>query len=1443
MTKLYIFILSVFLLSGHLRFYQVLCIPDKSLVWTSGLPDLYYSSDARNWTNALISAQEFSQTLKKLSAGTGAHSLYGIAADTSRQHFILVDKGSRVIDVLDINAKKIIYFHLGTSPDIGQVAVDWRGRNVYWTDTGYGWIAMKKLPVSLNTHDSTDHRFKVILNKYLQQPSGIAVHPHEFYLFWADKGGSPQIERSNMVGKERRVIIWQGLITPTTLCIDITSERLYWSDPGRGTIEYSNFNGDDRTILRSDPGVHYYGIAIFQESLIYTIPSRKHVGYVSLRESIEGEHIQAILEFQNITLYHVLAYDTDLQPREDYEGCDTDHPEVACDQLCYHAPQDQGRSCLCYDGYDLVLNQKCRADGDILQRHILFTNRNQICAIPISLLGLRQNVERNVSCNIVTSDRYITRFSSDMTNKVVYFTDGTSIYKQKAFDTDKTILYNATSDVTDMDFDWKTNILYWIQRDDRHIYYMNIDTQVVKNTDFDVGNDATTIAVDPYKRQLFWIDKSTESTYQLYKWTISTEKSEEIPVTLLANPTDLEYDRIRQRLLWNDNRGYIGMINTDSTGETKYDINKVTGRDRYAVAMYKNYILASSAESGHFDVIYELGQDQFNITLDNTFNREILDLHVYETALQPMDLEPCERDNNGGCEHICIPDPDVLKCECLLGYKLAKDGKSCITEVLTTNYFIVLDSKHDKIYQIDRTAQTVYTVEIDTSNIPSTITLDSSRNTVVWVDGNNGILKKKKLGMAGEIAVKTGIDHTSAVAIDMSTGNIYVSTDNGIEVINDNKDSTVVIDKTDIEGTVGKLTLHPQAGQMAWYEYGNAGRIMLANMDGSKVEIVLDGQHVGQPDDLTFDLEDADWLFWCDSERDIISKIDLKSYTSTNVYQGRGLKPIAIDIKGSFVYLAPRNERKIVRLNKSTGQNQRVVLESPLFGTFSNFFLYQDNIKAHRLCGDCNGGCSNICLPSGERIKHCRCSNGFDLEADKVTCEHATVCKEDTYNTVEGLNTLEGCCPNSMLHDNVCKPTCLDNYEVSNRYIKCISGVWNHTLNNICRRKNDNTGGSVPVVYIAAAVAGVLILIIVVVVVVCIYRKKMSGGKSDRRRLQESPYTDSEITNSPYASPVGAPSPDPPPRREEVEEVYDDLNEMQMEDVSKLRVALPNGNTWSLDKKEKENGSASDHKERYSRFPGKNGGYITTPDVAVGDDGYLAACSISGGSFHGAPSGESFHGGPSGESFRGGPSGGSFHVNHSDRLFQDGHSGGSLHGISTPPNLPDRPFHGGQSNRSFEASDVEVGDDGYLAASSISGGSFHGGSSGESFHVGPSGESFRGGPSGGSFHVNHSDRSFQDAHSGGSLHGISIQPNPSDRSFQGGHSNGLFEKVDIRNGVRNLHDMDFPLSVRYTRQDTHVDRKPPKTNESGVFDDNRSGGYRSGSGHKGDGRRRTDWTA
>jgi len=63
--------------------------------------------------------------------------------------------------------------------DVGQLTIDWRARNVYWTDAGFRWIAMKQLPDNIAAHNSMDTYMKVVLDSQIDIPTGIVVHPHE----------------------------------------------------------------------------------------------------------------------------------------------------------------------------------------------------------------------------------------------------------------------------------------------------------------------------------------------------------------------------------------------------------------------------------------------------------------------------------------------------------------------------------------------------------------------------------------------------------------------------------------------------------------------------------------------------------------------------------------------------------------------------------------------------------------------------------------------------------------------------------------------------------------------------------------------------------------------------------------------------------------------------------------------------------------------------------------------------------------------------------------------------------------------------------------------------------------------------------------------------------------------------------------------------------------
>jgi len=68
------------------------------------------------------------------------------------------------------------------------------------------------------------------------------------YLFWSDGVfNNAKIERSDLSGNSRTVLVssTEGLVTPTTLVVDFSSQKLYWLDSAAQKIGHVNFDGSD----------------------------------------------------------------------------------------------------------------------------------------------------------------------------------------------------------------------------------------------------------------------------------------------------------------------------------------------------------------------------------------------------------------------------------------------------------------------------------------------------------------------------------------------------------------------------------------------------------------------------------------------------------------------------------------------------------------------------------------------------------------------------------------------------------------------------------------------------------------------------------------------------------------------------------------------------------------------------------------------------------------------------------------------------------------------------------------------------------------------------------------------------------------------------------------------------------------------------------------------
>ncbi|XP_052217150.1 low-density lipoprotein receptor-related protein 4-like isoform X2 [Dreissena polymorpha] len=1208
-------------------------IQNGTVIFTGMESSVYFSDNIGDWITRGI---DFNVSTFNTESG------YSLACDSHKGQVVISNPQRSTLLVYDVISDRNVAFYIGTSKDVGQVTIDWRAGNVYWADAGYGWIAMKELPDDVTTHNSLDPHFRVLVDRRLDMPTGLAVFPEKYFLFWADAGSSPKIERSNLMGLQRKVIVYQSLLTPRALAIDHAYERLYWTDEARGTVESCDMEGSGRSVLLSKPGWAMYGIAVYQGSILCTgaFGTENFTVAIPVNQTTAFKRANLPVRFG-----HLALYSRDSQPRDsDSNRCES--ALRSCDQICVVESNSGHTECYCHDGYAVTpngLRMTCEVDVVNVERSIMFTNGDRICAISVNILTLKYgegSIPLTVHCHVVTSQLgTITRFALDIKSSNVYFTNGTHIAVQPVFKSQLQMLYTVNTTgvaIVDMDFDWKSRQLLWIENGTATLFYTYVNGTAfeIKKKTVNGGGTIISLAVDPHNSIVYFIIQN-DSTYRMQAWARQNDTQTPVPGTELAAPTDLEYDRIGNRLVWIDDGGFVGFLSLTDNRQTRATFNSNSKRN--ALVIYKNFIVSSSAGGSHFRVLYMKNPDARVevITMANVTTSAVLDLHVWDSALQPQDLGFCDV-NNGHCQQICLPDANAERCACALGYTLnATDGRTCSAGFMSSEYIVIFDEIHNKIYQVSNgdSSTKVHALETGKSDNISALAFDSNLGTVVWNDRSVRTVRKKTIGseVISTLDIVTGVD--TYLAIDGSTGNVYVLADNSIRVAEGRHVYTV--DAPFSAGRMKRLALAPQKGRMAWTREVTTPAIKLtivrADMDGSNERDIAETD--GTVDDLAFDPDTGDVLFWCNSVNDEVKRMDVSLITrATDVYKGLQLHPVAIDVAGPYLYLVPRDERKLLRMSSNDGSGRKVVFESPLLGSLINFYVKQTGtVPVHPVCSNCNGQCSHVCLPDGDTVK-CACPDGKALAVDRKTCPSAAIrCQVTTHRSIMGL---QHCCPDRP--GAVCAVNCSIGFTKATPYrIECrVNGEWNVSLETVC--SEDRSPPASVTIIAAAAGGGGAVVVIITIIVVCCCRSRNKSRKdlapqhtSSANGLAGHDNPDTVVDNDRghgYST-LGAASADPPMSLTKEEQadggVYHEIDE------TALRVELP-------PKPEKQGDNHwSRRANKYSKFPmpdDKYSSYLTAVAVDVPPpdypftssgqsplpledaDGYLASSSVSGGS-------------------------------------------------------------------------------------------------------------------------------------------------------------------------------------------------------------------------------------
>ena len=137
------------------------------------------------------------------------------------------------------------------------------------------------------------------------------------YMFWTDWGTEPKVERAEMDGSNRQVIIQQNIQWPNGLTLDYNNQKLFWTDARLRYIAMSNYDGSNREKIFRSPDQcalgHLFGITLYENRLFWTDWSSKGI-HSTDRDNTTGKlQCKKVWQSTGLQLFDVRVFDPTTQ--------------------------------------------------------------------------------------------------------------------------------------------------------------------------------------------------------------------------------------------------------------------------------------------------------------------------------------------------------------------------------------------------------------------------------------------------------------------------------------------------------------------------------------------------------------------------------------------------------------------------------------------------------------------------------------------------------------------------------------------------------------------------------------------------------------------------------------------------------------------------------------------------------------------------------------------------------------------------------------------------------------------------------------------------------------------------------------------------------------------------------------------------------------------------
>ncbi|XP_036314275.2 low-density lipoprotein receptor-related protein 1B isoform X1 [Pipistrellus kuhlii] len=588
--------------------------------------------------------------------------------DLLDQKIFWTELGAESIKWISMDAKKKGTVVKGIKADC--MVVDWIGRNLYWTDGTAGQI----LAIQLTAMWPGKPEYSIVLDDHLNQPLSLALDPLNGLMYWSDIGGESHIEQAGMDGSRRKMLINKGLGWPTSIVLDQLSWKIFWADDKFHCIGSVNLDGTGISMLQLTQIKSPFSVTVLEDEIFW---SETKTRTVQRMKKMTGKN-RAVLIKRIEQPYGLKIMHEVLQPRSSNPCLDT-----GCSHLCLLSPRSKG-SCHCPvgllladDGINCVPVQESAFLFLVMPTVIIQIYLKNLGALLGQAILPEHRVLPFTNMNQLASVDYLVQ------EKTLYLSelDNGDIRQLRLKESGKISwrkILSVKGTVIDLAVDWLSGNIYWIDSENPHINVASSKGQYSTVLFSDNLSHPTCVALHPPTAIMCFVDLGSQDGGGRGS-SIDCASMDGIRRKVLWQksqvPVGLAFSDSGTRIYWADSRrGLIESIQQDGS-RYRVDRREIHGLNLFTYG--QNMMFWTTVDDAQITKVWyskaELAENRwFQVDL------KIVDLKVYG-KLSQQGSNSCSKDN-GGCSHICLPNPEGQTCKCSSGYYLA-DTNRCIEAV------------------------------------------------------------------------------------------------------------------------------------------------------------------------------------------------------------------------------------------------------------------------------------------------------------------------------------------------------------------------------------------------------------------------------------------------------------------------------------------------------------------------------------------------------------------------------------------------------------------------------------------------------------------------------------------------------------------------------------------------------------------------------------------